>query len=43
MTDEEYNKYAEEIETSYDNGEITYKQFNRYMRELNEEYMEVDT
>jgi len=43
MTDKQYDKYVEELEISYDNGEITYEEFNRYMRELNEEYMEVDT
>ena len=43
MTDAQYDKYVEELETSYDNGEITNEEFNRYMRVLDEEYMEVDT
>lgn len=39
MTDKQYDKYVEELEISYDNGEITYEEFNRYMRELTEEYL----
>lgn len=43
MTDKQYDECVEELEISYDNGEITYEEFNRYMRELNEEHMGVDT
>jgi uncharacterized short protein YbdD (DUF466 family) len=39
MTDAQYDKYVEELETSYDNEEITYEEFNQYMRELTEEYL----